>query len=138
VRRFLLLDVLLDDRQWCATATRDEVAAAPQHRFPIELAQVLRVVTAHQPGGHRLQTVDHHRDGRLRRQLERIVEVQKSISALETAAKQASGNDRHFPVSAKLKAAYVRRRALHAKVRASATTSIISSRPAWRPVSGSS
>jgi putative transposase len=52
----------------------------------------------------------------LKKQLERLVEVQKAISALETAAKNASGKSKGFPVSLRLKMAYDRRRALHGKV----------------------
>lgn len=52
----------------------------------------------------------------LKKQLEHIARVQQTIAALETAAKAKSGKSRNFPVCHLLKAAYARRRAIHAKV----------------------
>lgn len=52
----------------------------------------------------------------LKAKLARIVQTQQTISTLETAAKARSGLERKFPVSAALRGAYSRRRALHGKV----------------------
>ena len=35
LRSFLLFDVLFDDRQWCATAGSNEIAATPQHLLTV-------------------------------------------------------------------------------------------------------
>ena len=45
------------------------------------------------------------------------MELQRTVSALEQRAVQASGKSRGFPVDGRLKAAYRRLRAVHAKVR---------------------
>lgn len=81
--------------------------------FDWGLATLLTQVVGDPMAGE-LETVDNPRW--LKRVLQRIVETQKLISALETAAKKASGKKRGLPVSARQKAAYPRRRALHARV----------------------
>lgn len=53
----------------------------------------------------------------LKRNLANIVELQRTVSALQQRAIQASGKSRGFPVDGQLKAAYRRLRAVHAKVR---------------------
>ncbi|OUM00740.1 RNA-guided endonuclease InsQ/TnpB family protein [Variovorax sp. JS1663] len=52
----------------------------------------------------------------LKKQLDRIAEIQQAIAALEKRAKAASGKQRGFPVCHQLKNAYRRRRCLHAKI----------------------
>jgi putative transposase len=52
----------------------------------------------------------------LKRVLERIVVVQKDVSALETLAKAQSGKAIGFPVNARLGALYDRMRRLHGKI----------------------
>jgi hypothetical protein len=67
-RTTLTEDVLLDHFQRCATRREDGVRSRPQHGLPVELPEVLSMVTAQQATRYRLEIIDElgRFDGRWR------------------------------------------------------------------------
>ena len=86
VRSGLLLDVLLDDFEWCAAATQDAVTAAPKHRFLINTHQIRLEFIAKSATGPGFKGVHKIGQRRRRRQFEQQMNMVRFAIAFQQLA----------------------------------------------------